>query len=649
MHRYALVSFVAIALVASGVLVGLAAGTPTAVTLSPLSITETSATLRGTVQPNGVQTNVWIEYGVSSSLGFQLNLPSVGSQHTIYDVSGFLTGLQPNTTYYYRLVAENSFGTSRGTIVSFVTTLGGSGGTVVNTQSATEVNNFSARLNGTVSAGQNVTVTYRFEYGVTQSLGSRTADSMVVPGSTSVPVSAVISGLQQNTTYYFRIVGESPQGTSQGVTSSFFTSTSGGSGAAPIAETREVFTPSETGATLRADVNPRGVDTTVWFEYGTNPSSLSNSTAQLPIGTSNFTMPTSAPVFNLLRGTTYYYRVIARSNAGTTYGNIMTFVTAGTGTGGPYYPPYTPPSSGLEPIVTTGHVLILPGSIALNARVDPRGSTGTAWIEYGTSQSLGTRSASRQVSGSGSQNISSPITVTPGVTYYFRGAAQTTYGTSYGNILTFTLSSNQILPPSSGPPATPGTPTTGEPTTPPEGEPSPAESCVSLILILGELRPGEEFTYTAEYRNDCGDEVRNVVLRISLPDGTEFVSSGANPSSQDGPTTSYDLGTVSAGSGSSLSIRGELHDEYSGESALFRSELRFTDSEGRTQVAAAFINGIVTSGETAVEPSSPRPTANILAAFGDFLGRWWVWLLGAVLVLAFLLHWFIFKRREREF
>jgi photosystem II stability/assembly factor-like uncharacterized protein len=70
-----------------------------------------SAMLFGTVDPNGLSTTVTFEYGTTTNYGSNVVAtpnPVVGV-NTV-DVEATLTGLSPNTTYNYRLIATNSAG-----------------------------------------------------------------------------------------------------------------------------------------------------------------------------------------------------------------------------------------------------------------------------------------------------------------------------------------------------------------------------------------------------------------------------------------------------------------------------------------------------------------------------------------------------------
>jgi hypothetical protein len=94
---------------------------PTATTGSATNITTNSATLTGTVNPNGLATTVYFQWGTSPSYGNSTPSQSIGSGTSTVNVSANLSGLLPNTTYYYRIVASNSAGTTYGSGMSFRT------------------------------------------------------------------------------------------------------------------------------------------------------------------------------------------------------------------------------------------------------------------------------------------------------------------------------------------------------------------------------------------------------------------------------------------------------------------------------------------------------------------------------------------------
>ncbi|MDP2789216.1 MAG: hypothetical protein Q8O46_04215 [bacterium] len=77
-----------------------------------------SATLNGAVNPNGAPTTVWFEWGPNPSPSYSTPKQTFTSSGTF---SQKITGLTENTTYYFRAVAQNSFGTAYGSTISFTT------------------------------------------------------------------------------------------------------------------------------------------------------------------------------------------------------------------------------------------------------------------------------------------------------------------------------------------------------------------------------------------------------------------------------------------------------------------------------------------------------------------------------------------------
>jgi hypothetical protein len=71
-----------------------------------------AATLNATINPNGHGTTYQFEYGKTSSYGSNVPLTpaSVGSGTSPVNVGEALTGLEPGTTYYYRVAATNEAG-----------------------------------------------------------------------------------------------------------------------------------------------------------------------------------------------------------------------------------------------------------------------------------------------------------------------------------------------------------------------------------------------------------------------------------------------------------------------------------------------------------------------------------------------------------
>ena len=174
-----------------------------------------------------------------------------------------------------------------------------------------------------------VDTTVSFDYGTTCSYPSNTAAS---PGSLSAgtgntTVTAGLTGLACNTSYYFRAKAVSAGGTTIGNDAMFTTAAC--VSPMPIATTGAATAITTTTAALSGVANDNGADTTVTFDYGPT-SCYGSSIAATPgtIGNGSGATPVSASLAGLTCDTRYHYRVRAVSSAGTTTASDMAFTTA---------------------------------------------------------------------------------------------------------------------------------------------------------------------------------------------------------------------------------------------------------------------------------------------------------------------------------
>jgi hypothetical protein len=93
--------------------------TPVVTTGSVGAVTLNSATLNGTVNPNGLSTTYVFEWGTTTSYGNITAIQSAGSDSNLVAATANLTGLTENTLYHYRLVATNNAGTTHGVDATF--------------------------------------------------------------------------------------------------------------------------------------------------------------------------------------------------------------------------------------------------------------------------------------------------------------------------------------------------------------------------------------------------------------------------------------------------------------------------------------------------------------------------------------------------
>ena len=311
------------------------AGVPSVATLSNTIPSDSSAAVTGTVNPNGAATSYWYEYATASdfrgsSSSFR---QSVGSGYVTIPAAGYLTGLSRDTTYWFRLVAENAYGKVIGAPLSFRTTLTNPPFTgsapVPRTAAATGITRTSANLHGDV-VPNGATTQFWFEYGASADLGNATALASIGDGTAKTPVSLSVSGLNPLTTYWFRLNAQNQFGTVNGSIMTFKTSGPAAQGAPTVTTTNVTDIASRT-ASVHGTVNPNGTDTAYWFEYGTDSvlgSVLTRSTERKQVGAGTTAFTVGAGLSGLSPKTTYYYRLAAQNAQGITYGARKSFKTA---------------------------------------------------------------------------------------------------------------------------------------------------------------------------------------------------------------------------------------------------------------------------------------------------------------------------------
>jgi hypothetical protein len=90
------------------------AATPLVTTGGAAQVTITTATLTGTVNPRGLTTSYFFQYGTTTAYGTRTPSTSAGKGGARVAAAAQVTGLAPNTRYHYRLLAHNSDGTVAG-------------------------------------------------------------------------------------------------------------------------------------------------------------------------------------------------------------------------------------------------------------------------------------------------------------------------------------------------------------------------------------------------------------------------------------------------------------------------------------------------------------------------------------------------------
>jgi hypothetical protein len=178
------------------------------------AITPTSATLTGTIDPDGSPRTYHFEIGSTTAYGLQTPEQATGSGAEPETVKAGVSGLSPATTYHSLLVADGVSGGDR----TFTTpALPGIARLRVADKTAT-----SARLSALVDPNGAATTWY-VEWGASTSFGNRTPEQTLPTGTRAVPVSVLLEGLPSHRRIHWRVVATNVAGVKRSGRTSFTT------------------------------------------------------------------------------------------------------------------------------------------------------------------------------------------------------------------------------------------------------------------------------------------------------------------------------------------------------------------------------------------------------------------------------------------
>lgn len=280
---------------------------PQVETLAASGIRPDRAFLQGQVNPFGLATEAWFEWGRDPGLSDARTTPraSVGQGVSFVEVIREITGLDEDTSYYLRVVAENELGTTRGSIRSFRTTLFPVARVQVQPAQVTLEPGATTRFSAVARAVDGTELNRSFTW--------TSADQRVA----QVGGDGTVEGVSPGQTWVRAEV--------LGVSDSAQVTVVAGP---PDVETRSAVDLTPSGATLRGNVNSGGFRAEARFQWGrqVDLSDARETVVQVVEGTAAPAL-VSARLEDLDRLTTYYFRVVATNEAGMVQGQILSFRT----------------------------------------------------------------------------------------------------------------------------------------------------------------------------------------------------------------------------------------------------------------------------------------------------------------------------------
>jgi hypothetical protein len=197
------------------------------------------------------------------------------------------------------------------------------------TDSASNIAQTSATLNGFVDPQDGTVSDCHFDWGTDTSYGQTAPCSQSTPLTNPTAVTAAITGLIPGDTYHFRLVSTTEVGTTDG-SDQTFTSEAPPPPGSPAASTGIATSIATTGATLNGTVNPEGSTLSdCHFEYGATISYGTSIPCDQTALSGSSDKSVTATLTGLTGGTTYHFRVVATNPGGspTSHGADQTFTT----------------------------------------------------------------------------------------------------------------------------------------------------------------------------------------------------------------------------------------------------------------------------------------------------------------------------------
>ncbi len=335
-------------------------------THAAVAVTDNSAILKGMVDHAITNTNLFFQFDTTLAFANEVQAnPMQVSDTLVHYVYAMADSLIHDKIYYFRIKGVTQGGTYYGNIKTLYS------GTLYDkfeTLSATNITPSSATLNAIVDKFM-TPVKLEFEYGETLNFDHIIAavpDSII--DTMQYQVTADISSLLPDKFYYYRLKGISGEGVIFSNTNSLFTGNA--------LYNNFMVTPAtditDSTVTLNGVAEGFKIPAQVYFEVGkspdvgdwvfTNPDTIVDSTTHIIWGKSEILSPS----------TTYYFRLVAQTDLGIVYSNLLSFNTAMS-------------AANFQALLSSE---VTSTSARFNGKVKNLGFSPDIYFEYGTDQSF---------------------------------------------------------------------------------------------------------------------------------------------------------------------------------------------------------------------------------------------------------------------
>ena len=392
-------------------------GRPFVLTIKSDLITSKTAELHGEIVSSGISEITFIGHCYSTSSN-----PSVKNMYKQIDeldsFISFVSGLTPETKYYFRAFAANNIDTGYGEILSFTTNEAGE--PTVLTVNSSNITSTSVDFEGDITDNGLDNVSQHGHCWSTSTNPSINNSKTNLGNGNIGSFTSIVTNLNQNTTYFYRAYATNSYGTVYGAQQQF--STTNGE---PTVAT--VSSSNITASSVNLDGEISGNGDAQITQHGHCWSSNANPTinnSKTSLGNGNIGSFTSI-VTNLNQNTTYFYRAYATNSYGTVYGAQQQFST----------------TNGEPTVATVSSSNITASSVNLDGEISGNGDAqitqhGHCWS---TTANPSTNNSKTSLGNGNIGSFTSSVTnLNDNTTYFYRAYATNSFGTAYGITKTFT-------------------------------------------------------------------------------------------------------------------------------------------------------------------------------------------------------------------